>query len=442
MTRRDTGRWNVGLTVALVTGAVGLFAQNAAVFTAAAVGLTYAAYGYVTRPPPVDVEVDREVSETSPMPGSDVDVTVTVRNASDRPLADVRVVDGVPETLGVVDGSPRHMTGLQPDETESFEYTVRARRGVHEFGDATVVTRNVSGSVECRETVSVGSRVSCHALVDSLPLSDQTIPYPGRVDTDATGEGIEFHSIRKYHHSDPMNRIDWKRFARTGELRTVEFRKDQAATVVVVVDTRYESRVSRRPQEPDAVELATYAAGRICGHLLDDGNRVGLARYGSSFAYLRPGTGDEQAARIRENLSVHAATSIPVGDDGPDAGGHTPAAGDDGSAGDGRPTATDGGWRIDWLRRRIPNGAQVVFVSPLLDDGPLHALRRLRAAGHSLRVVSPNVTSTESPGSTIERVQRDSRLSLLRGRTTKVIEWSPDEPLFAAIERATRRWSR
>lgn len=436
MTRRDTGRWNAGLAVALVTGALGLFVGNTVVFSAAAIGLCYAAYGYATRPPTLDVDVERSVADTSPMPGDEVDVTVAVRNASDEPLADLRVVDGVPDTLGVVDGSPRHMTALQPDETESFTYTVKIRRGVHEFGDATVVTRNVSGSVRGEETVAIESRLSCHAPVDSLPLSDQTIPYPGRVETDSTGAGLEFHSVRQYHHSDPLNRIDWRRFARTGELRTVEFRTDRAATVVVVLDARGEARVARRPEEPDGVELGTYAAGRIAGHLLDAGNRVGLAQYGSTLGYLRPGTGDAQAARIRNNLNVQSSTSIPVHDA---AGATAPTEStDDGDAGGA--AVTDGGWRVDWLRKRIPNGAQVVFVSPLLDDAPLSLLRRLRAAGHSLRVVSPDVTTTETSGSTLERIRRRDRLSTLRSRTTDVIEWSPDEPLYAAIERATRRW--
>ncbi|MFD1645858.1 DUF58 domain-containing protein [Haloarchaeobius litoreus] len=448
MTRRDTGRWNVGFTVALVTGTLGLLVQNTVVFSAAAIGLCYAVYGYASRPPTLDLDVERTVADTSPMPGDEVEVTVTVRNAADEPLADLRILDGVPETLGVVEGSPRHMTGLQPDETETFTYTVKVRRGVHEFGDPTAIARNVSGSVEVTETVPLQSRLSCHAPVEDMHLADQTIPYPGRVETDSTGSGIEFHSIRQYHHSDPMNRIDWREFARSGELRTVEFRTDQAATIVVVVDTRREARVSRRPEEPDGVELGTYAAGRIAGHLLDAGNRVGLAQYGSSLGYLRPGTGEAQAARIRTNLDIQSVTSIPVrgtgsatdpGSDDSDDGDSAPSPGETDIGGR---AATDGGWRVDWLRRRVPNGAQVVFVSPLLDDAPLDLLKRLRASGHALRVVSPDVTSTETPGSVVESIKRQQRLSALRNRTTDVIEWSPDEPLYAAIERATRRWQR
>jgi uncharacterized repeat protein (TIGR01451 family) len=446
MTRRETGRWNVGFTVALVTGTLGLLAQNTVVFSAAAIGLSYAVYGYASRPPTLEMDVERSLSDTSPMPGDEVEVTVTVRNAADEPLADLRLVDGVPETLGVVEGSPRYMTGLQPDETESFSYSVKVRRGVHEFGDPTVIARNVSGGVEVTESLPVESRLSCHAPVEDMHLADQTIPYPGRVETDSTGSGIEFHSIRQYHHSDPLNRIDWREFARSGELRTVEFRTDRAATIVVVVDTRRVARVSRRPEEPDGVELGTYAAGRIAGHMLDAGNRVGLAQYGSSLGYLRPGTGDAQAARIRNNLDVQSATSIPVRGTGaatyPDSDGSGDPGPSSGDTDTGGLAATDGGWRVDWLRRRVPNGAQVVFVSPLLDDAPLDLVKRLRASGHALRVVSPDVTSTETPGSVVEAIKRQGRVSALRNRTTDVIEWSPDEPLYAAIERATRRWQR
>ncbi|WP_435365563.1 DUF58 domain-containing protein [Haloarchaeobius sp. DYHT-AS-18] len=447
MTIEDTGRWNVGLTAALVTGALGLFTKNTTLFLAAAIGLSYAAYGYATRPPSLDVGLERSLSTTSPMPGEDIEVTVTVRNESDSPMADVRVVDGVPDTLGVQKGAPRYLTSLLPGEEDEFTYTITARRGVHEFQHATLVTRNVSGATKAHTTVDLPERVSCRAGIDGVPLGDRTISYTGRIETDTGGEGIEFYSVRKYQRSDPMSRIDWKRFARTGELRTVEFRQSRAASIVVVVDTRYESRISRRPEEPDGVELSMYAAGRLCGSLLKDGNRVGLARYGGTFDYLEPGTGDEQAVRIRQNLSLAASTTIPVADDAEDPandggadswqGAPEPSESDDAA-----PTpAADGGWRVDWLRRRIPNEAQVVFVTPMMDDGPFETLRRLRAAGHEVRVVSPDVTSDETPGAKLERIKRDTRLRTLRGRKTKVIEWSPDQPLFAAIEVAMRRWS-
>ncbi|WP_435362024.1 DUF58 domain-containing protein [Haloarchaeobius sp. DFWS5] len=446
-TEIDTGRWNVGLTAALVTGALGLFAGNTTLFLASTVGLSYAAYGYATRPPSLDLAVERHLSDTSPMPGDDVEVTVTVRNESDSPMADIRLVDAVPKTLGVTEGAPRYLTSLQPGEEESFTYTVKARRGVHEFGDLSVVSRNISGAIELHGTEAVTSRVSCHAHVDSVPLADQTIPYTGRISTNTGGEGIEFHSVRKYQKSDPMSRIDWKRFARTRELRTVEFRESRAATVIAVVDTRYESRVSRRPEEPDGVELSTYAAGRICGHLLDAGNRVGLARYGGSFDYLPPGTGSAQAVRIRNELNVQSSTSIPVADGAAaaatDGGTDTDTATATGQSGDGSETvATDGGWRIDWLRRRVPNEAQVLFISPMLDDGPFETLKRLRAAGHAVRVVTPDVTKTDTPGGTLTRIERANRLRDLRGRKTKVVEWSPDQPLFAAMQTAEKRWAR
>ena len=67
MRRRDTGRWNIGLTVALVTGTLGLLAQNTVVFSAAAIGLGYAVYGYASRPPTVDLDVERALSEREPL---------------------------------------------------------------------------------------------------------------------------------------------------------------------------------------------------------------------------------------------------------------------------------------------------------------------------------------------------------------------------------------
>nr|WP_240148942.1 DUF58 domain-containing protein [Halorubellus sp. JP-L1] len=389
---------------------------------AASVGLAYAAYGYATAPVEASFAVSRTLGDDAPTAGQDVEVTVTVRNTSDSLVPDVRVVDGVPDAIGVVEGSPRHSATLQAGESATYSYVVRARRGRHEFDDVTVVARNVSADVESRTTVTASTAMTVNADVGDVPLADQTIPQTGMVPTDVGGEGVEFYQSRDYHHSDPMNRVDWKRYARTRELTTVEFREERAANVVVVVDVRNVCRVARREDEPDAVSLSKFAAARLVSHLLDEGNRVGLAFYGHDSEYLAPGVGDGHAVRVREMLETSTDSSFPV--------------------------VTDGGFgtydddrRVDWLRRRLPDGSQVVFVSAVPDDEPAETARRLQASGHSVRMLAPDVTSTETAGSTVDRIQWLDRIGDVREAGVKVVAWSPDEPLRAAFQRARRRWS-
>ena len=411
------GRWDVGLTVGLLAGVSGLVVGNPAMFLSAAVGLTYAGYRYATRPPELDLAVDRTLSETSPAPGSTVDVTLVVTNEGEGPVADLRVVDGVPEGVAVVDGSPRVCTSLRAGESETLTYTVRASRGTHGFDETVLVARNVSGGAEKRLAVDVPTTLTCEAGVERLSLAAQTVASSGRVSTDVGGQGLEFYATRKHHPSDPMSRIDWKRYARTGELTTVEFRQERAATVVLVVDTRPAAHVVRDEGEPDAVWLSAYAGERLTDALLDASNRVGAALYGPEEAYLAPATGRDQALRVGQLFE----TIEPPADE-PDMFG------------------ADDDWGFETLLKRLPSAAQVVFLSPLVDDEPTTALRRLQAHGHSVTVVTPDL-SGETLGGTVARMERTRRLSALRRREIRVVEWSPDEPLYTAVDRATARWS-
>ncbi len=416
---RTLRRWDVGLTVALIAGGIGLVLGRPAIFLSAAVGFAYASYRFLSRPPELDLDADRVVSDRAPRPGRDVDVTLTVTNAGAEPIADLRIVDGVPEQLGVVDGSPRQCTSLRPGESTTLSYAVRPRRGTHRFDDVVVVAQSVSGADETRATVAVETTLTCEEIVETMPIRGQTLPSSGRNPTAAAGEGIEFYSTRRYYPSDPMRRIDWKRYASTGELSTVEFRETRAATIVLLIDTRASAWVIRRAGEPDAVTLAAQAATHIAEALLDESNRVGAALYGPTAEYLQPGTGASQALRIRRLV------------DGVEPPAETDSFG-----------SHDVGDRVNFERlcKRLPSDAQVVFLSPLLDDGPSIAVRRLEARGHAVTVLSPDVTSS-TPGGIVAGVERRERARSLRQVGIRVAEWSPDDPLETALTAVARRWA-
>jgi uncharacterized protein (DUF58 family) len=424
--------WDPGTTVALLAGAGGILTRNTTMFLAGAVGFVYAAYRYGTSAPEVSVAVEREIADRSPLPSDEVDVTLTLENEGDEPIPDLRVVDGVPEQLAVVSGSPRFCTSLQPGEETAFSYAVRANRGSHEFGETRLVARNVSASAQ-REWAQAArladapdsetATITCQTQAEDVPLPADTAAHPGQITTDSGGEGVEFYATREYHPADPMSRIDWKRYAKTRELTTVEFRETRAATVLLVVDTRTPAHVSRRSGEPDAVELGRYAAERLAESFVRRNDRVGLALFGPDESYLPPGGGDEQLARVRAELD----TASDLSDHGIglfDA--------------ERRERASES--RFETLRKRLPDGAQVLFVSPMADDYAAEVTKRFAAYGHAVTVVSPDVAESGTPGGTVERIERDRRLAELRG-PVRVVDWSPDEPIRSAVSKATARWS-
>jgi len=442
-------RWAAGVAFALAAVALGVFLSNTGLFLAAIVGLAYAGVASLSRPPSPSLVVERRVDPIDPDPGDRIAVTVAVRNAGDRPLADVRVADDPPSDLDIADGDARGAATLEAGERATVEYELTAVRGRHEFGDVTVVARSASGEAVRRTGFEAAQSLVCHARVDSLPLAAQTGIGAGRVETDSGGEGVEFYATREYAPGDAASRVDWNRYASTGELTTVTYRESKAATVVFVVDGRAVPRAA--PGDPDAGDLCGYAAVRLADDLLDGGTQVGasvLSRVNGDWfgadGTLPPATGTEQSLRLRALLRTKLGVAVDdldvtVGRSFAVATGDAAAADRaGGSLGD---SALPGGTR--GLGDALPAGAQVVFVSPLLDDDAVRAVERLVAHEHVTTVVSPDLTGRATAGTTVERIERAERIGSLTGTArARLVDWSPAEPLQVAVDRAAARWDR
>ncbi|MFB6129789.1 MAG: DUF58 domain-containing protein [Salinigranum sp.] len=418
----STGHWDGIRLVALVGVAVGVLTQRPAVVLAGVVGVGYAAYARSTALPPVDLSVERDVDDERPDPGASVEVTVRVTNEGDRTLPDVRLVDGVPEALSVVEGSPRRGTALRAGETVTVRYAVAARRGVHEFGPLLAVARNLSSTAEDAVRVAAPSTITCapalRPTAAPIPLRERHTPAAGRVETSSGGEGVEFFATRAYRPGDPMRRVDWNRRARTGELATLEFREERAATVVLVVDVRAAAYVAPDPDGDHAVDRSVEAAGRVFAALGDAGDRVGVAAFDGD-CWLPPGAGPAHRARARDLLGTHPSF---------------------------RPVPRERQshprrWLAD-LRRRLPGDAQVVLFSPLVDAEAARAARHLDAAGVPVTVVSPDPTVADAPSRRLARVARAVRISDLRGAGIPVVDWPWTDSLDVTIERFRERRSR
>jgi len=431
------GRWRAGLLFALAAGSAGVVVGNTAVFLSAIVGLVYSGYATMGAPPDPSLVVDRSIDDPSPAPGDTVTVTVTVRNAGSSVLPDVRVADRPPAGLTVVRGETRQAATVEPGETVAFSYAVCARRGKHRFSDVVTVARTASGATARREVHATAVSMVCYAPFEALELAEQAGPGTGRVETDTGGEGVEFYATRRYDPSDPVSRIDWNRYAATGELSTVVYRETRAATVVFVVDGRHDLR--RRAEEPSAVALGAYATVRVADALLAESNDVGVAVLDDegdpstpSGRYLRPASGEDQSLRVRRLLEDAFGVSV---DD--------LAGGDDDPTDAGPRSSTAMAGRLDRFRTRFPDDAQVVYVSPLLDGRVTYQIERLAAHGHATTVLSPNVTDTATAGQTVEHVERAERVRLLRSDTEiRVVDWSLDESLQAAVTRDSAGWDR
>lgn len=417
-----TGRWQGIGALAFAGIGLGILVEQPAVLLAGAVGVGYAAYARSSAFPPGEISAERVVEDPRPAPDEEVSVQVTVTNESGRFLGDLRLVDGVPEALSVAEGSPRFGTALRAGESATFSYTVRARRGVHGFGPTLLVARDLAGATEEERLLEAETTLSCvpplRETTEPLALRPQATRHAGRIETGRGGEGTQFHATREYRPGDPPKRIDWNRRARTGELTTVEFSEERAATVVVLIDAREPAYRAPGPHEPHAVDRSVDAAGRLFATLSAAGDRVGIAALGDEPCWLAPGTGRDHREEARELLATHPVLS-PV------------------------PSTTPSGWFQSRrrLRRRLSSGTQVVLCTPLTDDVASRFARGLEERGHPVTVLSPDPTGDRTPGHRLAAVSRALRISALRRAGIPVIDWPAGEPLDAALARHKERGS-
>lgn len=440
--------------------AVGLVTFTPVALAAGAVLVVFLIAGVVQAPTPPAGRLVAEynVGPKHPRPGDTVTVEVTVTNESERTFTDLRLVDTVPVDLEVVDGTPRRGATLRPGGSVTTQYDVLARRGEYTFGPVRARTRTLIGSMWVQqplETRTPGT-MRCAVRADDIPLEEEATHYLGDLLSEVGGDGIEFHSTREYHRSDPPSRINWRELAKRQELSTITYRERQAADITVVTDARPPSRVSAGPGDPSGATLATYATYQILSTLVERGHYVRVAVPGlqptaddtGSFPCRRieHGRGDEQKRRAFELFEEIDRLSRA----GSSEGSNSAAA---------RSTGFDSGTAEAFARSLTgwtnPN-TQFVFVSPLLDDSGRDFCQQLRRRGFPVVVISPDVTASQGPsasatggegGGTVTaaatipeqtvRLRRATRIEGLRQEGYTVIDWDPGQPLSVCCEQQT-----
>ncbi|MCU4926624.1 DUF58 domain-containing protein [Halobacteria archaeon AArc-dxtr1] len=443
---RRVTRWHSGVVASIVLVAAGLLVGSSALVLAAIVPIAFVGYAALSSvpEPTAAIAVERSCTPANPLPGERVEVTLTVGNETDRTLADVRIVDRVPDGLDPVEGTVKQATTLRAGEQTSVSYALRPRHGTYAFGPTWIRLRSLSAAAVTTDSIraSGDTELDCSIPLDGLPLHRKTIPLVGAVATDSGGAGYEFHSTREYQRGDPLKRIDWRRYARTGELGTVRYREQEAASVVVLVDGRDASRVAADRGHPDGVTLAAYTGIVAASVLADVGHSVGAVGLGvrgrmpgvytGPPAYVEPGMGADVGGRIATVCDAVAAS----GSAGSPADGSTPDPSMRSGEREPPRARPDGGaelaTRLDAL---FPPNTQLVCCTPAVDDEIVDLVLALRRRGYPLSVLSPNVTGGDEVGARLEGVRRQARLERLRRSDVPVVDWSTDRTLASALAR-------
>jgi len=407
-----------GVAAALMLASAGVATQNGAILLAAAIPLVYVVYDSASTVSfPEELTAHRRIEPQPARPGGIVTVTLTVTNGSDRTVPDLRVADAVPEKLAVLAGSPRAAATLEPGDELVVRYQVGARRGEYPFDPPQLRLRGLGAAVvsTVRPPTTGEETLVCRLDADAPPIEDYGTGRVGTLTTDDPGQGLAFHSVREHRQDDPADRIDWRHYAKRGELATVNYEREVPGTVILVVDARSPNHVVAGTGRPTAVELQAYAATRAMTDLLRSGHDVGVAVLGLDgpgpvgLHWLPPGSGAEQRAlaldRFRAALEAERA----------------------------RRDVDD---QVHKLLELAPAGSQLTLFSPLLDDEPVGMVETWLAAGLPVTVLSVDVVPTNTVSGQYAGTRRRTRLADCQNAGARAFDWRRGTPLPLVIERA------
>jgi uncharacterized protein (DUF58 family) len=224
------------------------------------------------------------------------------------------------------------------------------------------------------------------------------------------GFGTEFHSIRDYIKTDPFRKINWKATAKLNKLMVNQYEIEDVFDVMIFLDARAITKVGSTLR--NSLEFGVKAAATMAITFMKRTNRVGLVTYSDKVRIIKPGSGETHLATIISTLTGTYAmgkTSFKTAVD----------------------TATP------YLTPRSP----IILISPLNDDDTIKpTFRDLAAKGFHITLLSPSSIDFErevegyfSPRYLMIKLERENRLSELRGYGGAVIDWTPEQQLGEVV---------
>ncbi|MBZ0137448.1 MAG: DUF58 domain-containing protein [Planctomycetes bacterium] len=228
-----------------------------------------------------------------------------------------RIYDILPEAFE----GPREALSFSvgDDETETWTLDYEAMdRGEFGLGAVTVVTPGPLRLMRRIMRLNAPGTVAVIPGVEILRSNELILKAARDADAGITrargvGRGGEFESLAPYVPGDPPQSVDWKAYARTGQLAVRRYIPERRRHVMLACDAG--RLMGTRVDGQRKVDLALASMSRLAAAALQRGDLVGLMIFdGEVRTLIPPRAGSGQLARIvRASLGVkatHAETSF------------------------------------------------------------------------------------------------------------------------------------
>lgn len=363
--------------------------------------LVHLAWAFISRPttarPPVATPRAVMVPE-----GEAVEVTVRIETPAPAGIVTVQWPQAASTYF-----DPPSGTILEALPPAGVQTTVEPERwGRYALGPAKVALTDASGAWQADGTsnpVSVTVRPSATKLEGGSGVS-RPIGIVGAHRSRHRGDGSELSDVRDFRPGDRLRRINWRVTSRLGSLHVNSMLIERDTDVLIVADTIHDV-MPADPHAATSLDLTVRAIAAISRHYVSFGDRVGLHDLGTRIGQIRPGTGPRQARVVLGALA----------------------------------RARREGETWSSLQRVPPvaGGTLVFFCSPLLEQGAIDELVRLRRLGAEVigvdtlpdgvggfsDVDSFRAGSFLGEAWLLRRLDRDRVVARLRERGIPVVAW-------------------
>ena len=221
--------------------------------------------------------------------GATIDVTIEVTNNSSLPVSWMLVEDQFPrggvdsaKPNLVVEGQRVAVIRLGSRESRELKYTIKcARRGYYQIGPLVMETGDWFGFHRRYQVLSKPSfilvlpktlNLDGYDVASQRPIGEVVLTH--RLFEDPT----RIAGVRQYELGDPLNRVNWRATARTGQLQCKQYEASTLAGATLLIDFHVSS--FDKAHEPYRSELAISAAASLANAVYQMGEQIGVVSNG------------------------------------------------------------------------------------------------------------------------------------------------------------------
>jgi uncharacterized protein (DUF58 family) len=333
----------------------------------------------------------------------------------------LEIRDKLPKQIQIEEGTNYLIIDLRPNESLRMRYRVKAPiRGIYEFGPVTLRAQDVFNVFYKELELDLVDNVTVFPIVydiKDLPIRSRTPKlFPGASKVKQPGPGTEFFLIRTYVPGDPFKNINWKAYARTGELLVNEKEREAVSDIVIMLDARANSATGTLGH--NALIYGSRAAATLTNFFIKRRDSVALIVFGEKLLSIKPSQGSKQLYEI-----LTALASV-------DSAGNLPMKG-----------------VVEVSSPYMPRRSPVILITNLDGDPTvIDAISILRTLEFDVVVLTPSSIEFElmsrkrleagvekSLEYEVLRLERDILIQDLRGYGASIVEWDPKVPLLAIL---------